>query len=237
MAHPKALLFDVFGTVVDWRSGISSAVSEIAKKIGHSVDPEAFADAWRGLYQPSMQEVRDEKRPFTILDVLHRESLHTVLSQFSFPELSTEDEQFLVTAWHRLNGWPDATDGLVALKQHYIIAPQSNGNIALIVNMAKHSQLGWDLVLGAEVVSHYKPCPEAYVIACEKLGLSPQECMMVAAHNDDLAAAQAQGMMTAFILRPHEHGKGQKTDLKAEGAWNYCADDFLDLARQLEADR
>ena len=237
MAQPKALLFDVFGTVVDWRTGISNAVSEIAKKSNHHTDPEAFADAWRALYQPSMQEVRDKKRPFTILDVLHRETLQTVLSQFSFPEISAQDKHFLVTAWHRLNGWPDASDGLLKLKQHYIIAPQSNGNIALIVNMAKHSKLGWDLVLGAEVVSHYKPCPDAYRIACEKLGLATGECMMVAAHNDDLAAAQAQGMMTAFILRPKEHGAGQKTDLKAEGAWDYCADDFLDLASQLEADR
>jgi len=237
MAYPKALLFDVFGTVVDWRTGISSAVAQIAGKLNHQTDAEAFADAWRSLYQPAMQEVRQAKRPFTILDVLHRETLHTVLSQFSFPELSTEDELYLVTAWHRLNGWPDATDGLLSLKQHHIIAPQSNGNIALIVNMAKHSQLSWDLVLGAEVVSHYKPCPDAYRIACEKLGLATSECMMVAAHNDDLFAAQAQGMMTAFILRPVEHGPDQKTDLKAEGEWDYCADNFLDLARQLEADR
>lgn len=237
MTHPKALLFDVFGTVVDWRSGISDAVAEIATKIQYDTDPQAFADAWRALYQPSMQAVRDRERPFTILDVLHRESLHAVLAQFAFPKMSPEDEQFLVTAWHRLKGWPDATDGLKALKQHYIIAPQSNGNIALIVNMAKHSDLAWDLVLGAEVVSHYKPCPDAYQIACEKLGLATGECMMVAAHNDDLAAAQAQGMMTAFVCRPTEHGSNQKTDLRAEGEWDYCADDFLDLAAQLTAAR
>lgn len=233
MAHPKALLFDVFGTVVDWRSSIASALAEIADKYQHDIDAPEMADAWRGLYQPSMQAVRSGQRDFTILDILHRESLHTVLKQYKFPQISAADEDYLVTAWHRLSGWPDAAEGLARLKQHYIIAPQSNGNIALITNMAKFSQLPWDVVLGAEVVSHYKPCPAAYDIACAKLGLPTSSCMMVAAHNDDLVAAQKQGMMTGFVCRPTEHGINQKTDLTATGAWDICATDFHDLADQL----
>lgn len=233
MRQPKALLFDVFGTVVDWRSAITGACADIADKYNHSLDASQMADAWRRLYQPYMQEVRAGRRPFTILDNLHRESLQIVLKEFHFPAISAADESYLVTAWHRLKGWEDASAGLARLKQNYIIAPQSNGNIALITNMAKFCQLPWDVVLGAEVVSHYKPCPAAYQIACEKLGLHTNDCMMVAAHNDDLAAAQQQGMMTAFILRPQEHGPNQTTDLEPSGDWDFTAADFNHLADQL----
>ena len=233
-AKPKALLFDVFGTVVNWRKAIAAALSEVADKYAHQIDAEQVADSWRALYQPFMEEVRSGRRPFTILDELHAESLQIILQKYDFPTLSIEDKTYLVTAWHRLSGWEDSSSALARLKRDFIIAPQSNGNIALITNMSKFSQLPWDVVLGAEVVSHYKPCPEAYLGACAKLGLETSSCMMVAAHNDDLSAAQAQGLMTAFICRPTEHGPNQTTDLSATGNWDICATDFHDLADQLE---
>ena len=233
MSTVTALLFDVFGTVVNWRDGISRDVSIIADQKGVSLDPAAFADSWRAEYQPAMEEVRSGRRSFTILDVLHRENLKKVATDFGLGALSAEDEDFLVTAWHRLPGWPDSSEGMLRLKQKFILGSQSNGNIALIVNMAKYANLPWDVVLGAEVVGHYKPQPEAYLNACTALGLATENCMMVAAHNDDLVAARAAGMKTAFVCRPTEHGVGQTKDLHAEQDWEFVAQDFNDLADKL----
>lgn len=233
MSATTALLFDVFGTVVNWRAGISRDVGTIAAQKGVSLDPAAFADSWRAEYQPAMEEVRSGRRDFTILDVLHRENLKKVGQDYGLGVLSAEDEDFLVTAWHRLPGWPDSSEGLFRLKQKFILGTQSNGNIALIVNMAKYANLPWDVVLGAEVVGHYKPQPEAYLNACKALGLATENCMMVAAHNDDLVAARATGLKTAFVCRPTEHGPGQTKDLQAAEDWDFVAQDFNDLADKL----
>jgi len=233
MSEIKALLFDVFGTVVDWRGGVSHDIAQIAARYGVDVDSAAMADAWRAEYQPAMAEIRENRRPFVILDRLHRENLDRIVDKFGLSDLSEADRGWLTMSWHRLRGWPDSTDGLRALKSRFVIATQSNGNIALIVNMAKGAALDWDVVLGAEVTGYYKPSPQAYERACMALGLPINACMMVAAHNDDLAAARQCGMRTAFVLRPTEHGPAQTTDLHAEQDWDFCADSFLDLAQQL----
>tara|TARA_B100000925_G_scaffold242499_1_gene191955 strand:- start:347 stop:1072 length:726 start_codon:yes stop_codon:yes gene_type:complete len=239
MLKVKALLFDVFGTVVDWRTGIAREVEDIAKKNNISLDPYDFADAWRAEYQPAMEEIRKGRRSFTILDILHMENLKKIASKFNLHNLSGKDLNMLVKAWHRLPGWPDSSDGLNALKKKYILATQSNGNIALIVNMAKFSNLNWDVVLGAEVIGHYKPDPEAYIKACSALDLKTEECLMVAAHDDDLKAASLQGMKTAYVHRPFEYGKDKLFDIpevndyKGNKKWNIVSSDLNDLAKQL----
>lgn len=233
MSSVKALLFDVFGTVVDWRSCISSEIEKIALKHEIQLDSSRLADEWRAQYQPSMEAIRKGKRAFTRLDVLHAENLEYVLAENNLTVFTVAERNHLVKAWHRLKGWPDASDGLYKLKKNFIIAPQSNGNIALLVNMAKAADLPWDVILGAEIAQTYKPCPEAYEKACEALGLKTSECMMVAAHNDDLLAAQDTGMKTAFILRKTEHGPNQTKDLKPVSDWDICADSFINLAEQL----
>ena len=239
MLKVKALLFDVFGTVVDWRTGIAREVEDIAKKNNISLDPYDFADAWRAEYQPAMEEIRKGRRSFTILDILHMENLKKIASKFNLHNLSGKDLNMLVKAWHRLPGWPDSSDGLNALKKKYILATQSNGNIALIVNMAKFSNLNWDVVLGAEVIGHYKPDPEAYLKACSALDLKTEECLMVAAHDDDLKAASLQGMKTAYVHRPFEYGRDKLFDIakvndyKDNKEWNIVSSDLNDLAKQL----
>ena len=239
MLKVKALFFDVFGTVVDWRSGIVSAVEKISKKNNISLKAAEFADAWRAEYQPAMEEIRIGKRDFTILDILHMENLQKISSKFNLNNLSNEDNNFLVTAWHRLPGWPDSSEGLQKLKTKFILATQSNGNIALMVNMAKHSNLNWDVILGAEVLGYYKPHPEAYLRACKALNLDPSECLMVAAHDDDLKAASLQGMKTAYVHRPFEYGNNKLFDLaevddyKGNRNWDIVSADFHDLANQL----
>lgn len=239
MLKVKALLFDVFGTVVDWRSGIANEVKKIANKNKIVINPNDFADAWRAEYQPAMEEIRQGNRSFTILDILHMENLKKISSRFGLDKLSSDDFDLLVKAWHRLPGWPDSSEGLNKLKTKFIIATQSNGNIALMVNMAKYSNLNWDVILGAEVVGHYKPEPEAYLKACRALHLSPEECMMVAAHDDDLKAASLQGMKTGYVHRPYEYGKdklfdiSQVNDYKGDRSWDFISRDLNDLAYQL----
>ena len=233
----KACVFDVFGTTVDWRTSIArEAKSFFAEKNISQVDPLEFAVEWRKLYQPSMEEVRSGRRAWTILDVLHRESLLALLQRYAISGLSEADIDHLNRAWHRLDPWPDVVEGLTRLKRKVIIAPCSNGNISLMVNMAKRAGLPWDCVLGAETARAYKPMPEAYLSACRLLGLAPAQVMMVAAHNGDLKAAKAQGLATAFVARPTEHGPGQKTDLAPDPA---CVDiaprDFVELAAQVNA--
>ena len=239
MLKVKALLFDVFGTVVDWRSGIANEVKKIANKNKIVINPNDFADAWRAEYQPAMEEIRKGNRSFTILDILHMENLKKISSRFGLDKLSSDDFDLLVKAWHRLPGWPDSSEGLNKLKTKFIIATQSNGNIALMVNMAKYSNLNWDVILGAEVVGHYKPEPEAYLKAFRALHLNPEECMMVAAHYDDLKAASLQGMKTAYVHRPYEYGKdklfdiSQVNDYKGDRSWDFISRDLNDLAYQL----
>ena len=233
LALLKAVTFDVFGTVVDWRTSIAREVESLAVKKKFAVDGQRFADAWRELYQPSMTKVRDGKVPWTVLDDLHRTNLLQVLETFGIDQLSEEEIEHLNRAWHRLDPWPDAVAGLQRLKQHYIIGTLSNGNVALIVNMAKFSELPWDVVLGAEIARHYKPQPEAYLRSAEILGLEPKECMLVAAHNGDLAAAGRCGFQTAFVPRPTEYGSEQTTDLAAEYDCDVVAGDFIELAQIL----
>ena len=228
----RALLFDTFGTVVDWRAGITREVADFLDRHSLPGDPERFADEWRALYQPAMEVVRRGDRPFTRLDVIHRENLDQVLRTWGLdPDAFDPAElETLNRAWHRLDPWPDSIEGLRRLRRRFLIAPLSNGNIALLTNMAKRAGLPWDCILGAEVVRAYKPQPLAYLGTAEVLGLRPEECMMVAAHNDDLAAARATGMRTAFVLRPTEHGPSQTTDLSAEGPWDVVVSDFVSLA-------
>ena len=231
----KACLFDVFGTVVDWRTSVSRELAEFARQKGLAgIDWLEFAVEWRKLYQPSMEEVRSGRRAWTILDVLHRESLDALVRRYGIRGLSEAELDHLNRAWHRLDPWPDVVPGLERLKKKLVIAPCSNGNIALMVNMAKRAGLPWDCVLGAETARAYKPLPEAYLAACRHLGLRPAEVMMVAAHNGDLKAAKAQGLATAFVPRPAEHGPGQRTDLAADpGCVDVTAGDFVDLAARL----
>jgi 2-haloacid dehalogenase len=237
----KAFIFDVFGTVVDWRGSIGREGAAFAKRIGgrvsglDDVDWTAFAVTWRRKYQPAMQKVRDGERPFTILDVLHRENLRETLTEFGVEGLSDLEIDDLNHVWRRLSPWPDSVEGLTMLKSKYIIAPQSNGNIALMVNMAKFGGLPWDVILGAEIAGYYKPDPRAYLNACAALDLRPEQVVMSAAHNGDLQAAARQGLRTAFIPRPTEHGPGQNTDLTAEDDYSFVAKDFVDLARQAGA--
>lgn len=231
----KACLFDVFGTVVDWRTSVTRELQDFARARGlGGVDWLEFAVAWRGLYQPSMEEVRSGRRPWTTLDVLHRESLLKLLQGYGIGGLSEDDIDHMNRSWHRLDPWPDVREGLAALKKRRIIAPCSNGNIALMVNMARRAGLPWDCILGAETARAYKPLPEAYLASCRQLGLAPGEVMMVAAHNNDLKAAKAQGLATAFVARPSEHGPGQTSDLAPDASCvDVAAADFVALAREL----
>jgi 2-haloacid dehalogenase len=235
MRDIRACLFDVFGTVVDWRTSVSRDLEGFAKEKGISgIDWLEFAVEWRKLYQPSMEEVRSGRRAFTILDVLHRESLDKLVARYRL-QLSAADIDHVNRAWHRLQPWPDAVPGLTQLKRRFVIAPCSNGNIALMVNLAKHSGLPWDCILGAETARAYKPLPEAYLASCRQLGLAPSQVLMVAAHNADLKAAKAQGLATAFVARPKEHGPGQTTDLAPDmSCVDIPAKDFVELARKLE---
>jgi 2-haloacid dehalogenase len=232
----KALTFDVFGTVVDWRTSIAREGAALgrAKGITH-VDWVQFADAWRGLYQPAMTRVRKGERPWTRLDTLHRESLDALLVQFGIKGLAEDEIDHLNRAWHRLDPWPDAVEGLTRLKRRFVLATLSNGNIALMVNMARHGGLPWDAILGAEPTQHYKPQPETYLGTADMLGLRPEQCLMVAAHNNDLVAAARCGLRTAFVARPTEHGPAQTSDLRAEHAFDVVARDFIDLAANLGA--
>jgi 2-haloacid dehalogenase len=205
---PEAVLFDVFGTVVDWRSGITAAVAELTG----AVDPAAFADAWRAKYQPSMEPIRAGRRPFVRLTDLHRENLVATLAEFGWEPAPDEVER-LNRAWQRLPPWPDSVDGLLRLKRRHLIGPLSNGDTALLARMAKHAGLPWDVVVGSDLTRRYKPHPEAYTRAAAVLDLPPSAVMLVAAHNGDLAAARRAGLATGFLPRPAEHGPGQRTDL------------------------
>jgi 2-haloacid dehalogenase len=205
----RALFFDVFGTLVDWRNGIAREAEAVLKPLGHSTDWHAFADAWRGEYQPAMEEVRTGRLPFCKLDVLHRRNLERILPRFGIVGLGEDTLKRLTLAWHRLDAWPDVIPGMVRLKTSLLLAPVSNGNISLMVDLARRNGLPWDAILGAEVAGDYKPKPRVYLAAAEAFDLAPGDCMMVAAHSSDLAAAAACGLRTAHIARPNENGPGR----------------------------
>ena len=229
----KALVFDTFGTVVDWRTSVTQEVEALSKRKGIAVDGAKFADTWRAGYGPSMNKVRTGEMPWTKLDVLHRLILDKLLVDFNIKGLSEAEIDALNRAWHRLKPWPEAVAGLTRLKKKFVIAPLSNGNISLMTELAKHSGLPWDCILGAELVRHYKPDREVYQSAADLLDLKPAEVMMVAAHLGDLRAAKAVGLGTAFVTRPLEFGPNGKPDLKGDASVDVSAKDFNDLAAQL----
>ncbi len=232
----KALTFDVFGTVVDYRGTILHEGERLNQARGLAVDWGRFADAWRARYRPSLDRVMRGTAPWTNLDALHRQSLDELLLEFNISERLTEDEKdHLNKVWHRLQPWPDAIPGLTHLRKRFILATLSNGNMALLVNMARHSALPWDCVLSAELVRAYKPDPRAYQMACNLLGLRSGEVMMVAAHQEDLRAARSQGLLAAFVARPLEGGAGHTPDLTPDADFEIVASDFMDLAQQLGA--
>lgn len=220
----QALIFDVFGTCVDWRNSVAVQVRMRVP----GVDPFAFADGWRAAYDPAMAPIRLGERGYTPLDQLHLENLRRVAGQFG-----VEVPDSLNRAWERLDPWPDVVAGLRAMKRSRIIAPCSNGSIAMMTRLARHGELPWDCILGADIARSYKPDQAVYAAACEALQLRPDQVMMVAAHNNDLAAAAACGLATGFVSRPTEHGPDQATGFVPTGDWTLVADDFLDLARQL----
>ena len=229
----RALLFDTFGTVVDWRSSIVRELAQLAAAKDMAGDWPAIADAWRGRYVPSMNKVRSGELPWTPLDVLHRAALDEVLAAHASTGFTPAPRDQLTLGGHRLPAWPDAAPGLARLHTRFMLGPLSNGNVSLLVDLARLNRLPWDMVFGADVSGHYKPDPETYLGACRMLALDPAHVMMCAAHNSDLAAAQALGLRTAFILRPAEHGPGQTTDLAATGAWDFAVDSVEALAGQL----
>lgn len=231
----KALVFDVFGTVVDWRSGIiRDAGPFLARHGGSAGDAAAFADAWRGRYSPAMEEVRSGRRPFTRLDVLHREELERILPDWGVDPRAVPEADLagFNRAWHRLDPWPEVVDGLARLKRGFIIAPLSNGNIALLLGMAKRSGMPWDAILGAEVAQAYKPAPEAYLRTADVLGLDPGEVCLVASHNSDLAAARRCGLRTAYVIRPLENGPPARV-IPPDQDWDAVCEGFDGLALQL----
>jgi 2-haloacid dehalogenase len=230
----KAILFDVFGSVVDWRGSLIGELSTWGAARGLNVDWPGLVDAWRGAYMPSLDRVRRGEQPWAILDDLHRATLEQLVQRFGVTGLTEHDLDFINRGWHRLRPWPDAVAGLARLKQKYIIGPLSNGNVALLVNMAKFSALPWDVICATELFRHYKPDPETYLGAARLLGLAPAQVMMAAAHNGDLRAARALGLKTGFFARPTEYGPHQSRDFTADEAWDVVAADILELAARME---
>jgi len=231
----KALTFDVFGTVVDWRGTIISEGGQFGRTKGLEVDWAEFADAWRAGYAPSMDRVRRGDLPWLKIDALHRMILDELLERFHITGLSEADKDHLNRFWHRLKPWPDAVPGLKRLRQRFIVATLSNGNVSLLVNMAKNAGLPWDCVLSSELARHYKPDPEVYRTAADLLGLPTEQVMMVAAHKGDLKAARAVGMKTAFVPRPLEFGGERQVDTVSETWMDVYSADFEDLASKLGA--
>ena len=231
----KALTFDVFGTVVDWRGGVAREAEAILGAQGHALDWGAFADGWRARYMPAMAKVGRGERPFAILDTLHRENLVELLDETGITGLGGAEIDELNLAWHRLDPWPDVLDGMTRLKRRFILASLSNGNVALMVDMARRAGLPWDVILGAEVARAYKPSPEAYDAAARMLALPPEQCLMVACHPTDLAAAATRGFRTAYVHRPLERGAGREAKRPEAGTFDYVADSFAQLAEALGA--
>lgn len=235
LSSVKALTFDVFGTVVDWRSSVIKELTELGESKGITADWELFADKWRGGYAPSMDKVRKGELPWKSIDQLHRMVLDQLLEEFQINDLSKGERVRLNKAWHRLEPWPDTVEGLTRLKQKFIVATLSNGNISLLTNMAKHSALPWDVILSSELARHYKNDREVYLTALSLLDLQPEELMMCAAHQDDVTAAKEVGLKTAYINRPLEFGPDRPNDKTDNMPYDIIAEDIKDLARQLGA--
>jgi 2-haloacid dehalogenase len=228
----KALVYDVFGTCVDWRTGVARDAERILKPLGYKIDWLAFADAWRALYQPSMEAVRSGHQPYAKLDILHRRMLDKIRPKFGLEKLDNKVADDLNLAWHRLDTWPDTVPGFVRLKRKFMLAPCSNGNIALMVDIARRNNIPWDAILGSEIAHDFKPKPAVYLMTAEALNLQPNEVMMVAAHSDDLRQAASNGLRTAHIARPGENGPGTG-ESAPRVAVDFAAKNMEDLARQL----
>ena len=227
----KALIFDVFGTVVDWRGSVIREGAELGRKKNLDVDWATFVDEWRGRYAPSMDRVRRGELPWTNLDALHRASLEELIEEFGIKGLTEEEIDHLNKVWHRLDPWPDSVAGLARLKERYIISTFSNGNVALLTGMAKRAELPWDLILSAELVKHYKPDPETYLMAPNLLDLHPDEVMLVAAHPSDLRSAQTHGLRAAYVLRPLEWGPEGEAE-PADSSFDLVVDNLIELAEK-----
>ncbi len=233
LAGVKAIVFDTFGTVVDWRSSLIADFTEWGKRRGITANWETLVDDWRAAYSPGMDRVRKGETPWTTLDQLHRQSLEKLVTAQNIVGLTEADLDYLRRGWHRLRPWPDAVAGMQRLRKRYILGPLSNGNVALLTNLARHSQIPWDVIFGSDLWKHYKPDPETYLGVCGLLDIKPEELMLTAAHNYDLGAARKLGLRTAFIARPTEYGPRQKLDFKADSDWDVIAKDMGDLADQL----
>jgi len=235
MAHTeiKALLFDVFGTVVDWRGSIIREMTRYGKTQQNHQNWEQFALDWRALYQPAMEGIRSGERGYVKLDQLHRENLQQLVDKYELQALSEEQLDYVNRVWHRLQPWADVLPGMNRLKKNYVLASLSNGNVELIINMARHSAIAWDMILGSETAQGYKPQDKVYIHGAQMLGLQPEQCMMVAAHNDDLQAARSLGFKTAYINRPYEYGNAQNSDLQAEQDWDIIGEYMTDIADAL----
>jgi 2-haloacid dehalogenase len=231
---PKALFFDVFGTVVDWRTGVAREAERILRPRGVTLNWLEFADHWRSLYQPSMEEVRSGRRPFVKLDVLHREMLDRTLARFNVKDVPPDMLAELNLAWHKLDVWPDVRRGFPRLGAKFLLAPVSNGNIALMADIARRNSIRWDAILGSDIARDYKPKPNVYLAAADAFNLAPSECMMVAAHSNDLGSATAQGLRTAHIARPDENGPGTGESAPRVRV-DYAASGMDDLAAKLGA--
>ena len=234
MTNPRALAFDVFGTVVDWRGSIIRELETFGQTHGLDQDWAAFAESWRAGYAPAMDRVRRGDLPWTNIDTLHRMTLDDLLEQAGIDSLSQGDVDHLNRAWHRLDPWPDSVAGLTRLKERFIITTLSNGNVSLLTNMAKRAGLPWDCVISAELFRHYKPDPQAYLGCAELLDVPPGQLMLVAAHPEDLRSARKAGLMTASVARPLEHGPGHPLPEYSANEFDFTATDFLDLAEQLD---
>lgn len=235
----EALIFDVFGTVVDWRTGVAREVEKFFEGSEQTVDPIAFADSWRAKYQPSMEEIRSGRRGYTVLDVLHRENLDATLAEFGLDDaVDDEGRVRLNRAWEKLPPWSDVGPGLEALRSRYLLAPCSNGSIGMMARLARSAGLPWDAIVGADIAHDYKPQAAVYRASAAALGLAPEAVMMVAAHNFDLAAAREAGLKTAFVSRPEEYGDGPvgTPDLAPSDDWEAVVPDFMALARQMGVD-
>jgi 2-haloacid dehalogenase len=228
----KACIFDVFGTLVDWRTSIAKEAALSLAPLGIALDWEAFADAWRDQYEPAMEDVRSGRLPFSKLDVLHRRNLDAILKDFAVDQVDEATRLHLNLAWHRLDAWPDVAPGLLALRKRFLLSPCSNGNISLMVDLARRNGFAWDAILGAEVARAYKPTPIVYLNAAAAFDVAPHETLMVAAHSSDLAAAAAAGLKTAFIARPDEMGPGRGEAVPAN-AVDYAVKSILELAEVL----
>ena len=228
----KAFFFDIFGTVVDWREGVAREARLVLHPLGHDLIWTAFADAWRGQYQAGMEEIRSGRQPFAKLDVVHARNLERILGQFGLSGISDETKRALVLAWHKLDAWPDSARGVAMLRRHAMVAPVSNGNVSLMAALARRNNFHWDAILGAEFARDYKPKPDVYLSACAAFDLAPHDCMMVAAHSDDLAAAKACGLQTGFVARPNEKGPG-RGESEPTTAVDVAGDDMVELAQKI----